>query len=235
MADDIRSPAELRAMFGSNLRHLARDYPSVSALCRKLGINRTQFNRYLAGESFPRPDVLDRICRFFDVDARIVLSPLGEIPAVTEHPASSILTQFLGSGSEVRGPKNFASGFYAVAESQPSAPQVTLLYAKRRPQCTLIRGYTPRAHMPGTSPQAREIQGIAATTGDHVYILTSQRGGHNSKIYLLNQDAEIWRGTVIKPSEPHQPKPVVLRHLKQNAETVFQAARRSAKTGGPSV
>src|SRR5680860_341270 len=66
-------PAQLRAIFGDNLRALSADYPSVAGLCRDLGINRTQFNRYLTGESFPRPDVLHRICQFFGTDARILL------------------------------------------------------------------------------------------------------------------------------------------------------------------
>ena len=73
------SPAELRAMFGRNLRLLCQPYASVSALCRELGINRTQFNRYLSGESFPRPDILQRICAYFKVDARILLQPLHEV------------------------------------------------------------------------------------------------------------------------------------------------------------
>lgn len=69
-------PAKLRGMFGRNLQILSAPYPSISALCRELEINRTQFNRYLAGESFPRPDILHRICNFFDVDARILLEPV---------------------------------------------------------------------------------------------------------------------------------------------------------------
>jgi transcriptional regulator with XRE-family HTH domain len=60
-------------MFGSNLRSLAKGYTSISELSRQLGINRTQFNRYLSSESFPRPDVLARICFFFEVDARVLL------------------------------------------------------------------------------------------------------------------------------------------------------------------
>ncbi|MEO0381685.1 MAG: XRE family transcriptional regulator, partial [Pseudomonadota bacterium] len=42
MSLTARTPAQLRSMFGSNLRMLASDYPSVSALARDLGINRTQ-------------------------------------------------------------------------------------------------------------------------------------------------------------------------------------------------
>ena len=61
----ILSPIELRAVFGQNLRILCQKHSSISSICRDLGINRTQFNRYLSGESFPRPDVLHKICIFF--------------------------------------------------------------------------------------------------------------------------------------------------------------------------
>lgn len=70
------SPAVLRQVLGDNLRLLCQNVPSVSTLCREIGVNRTQFNRYLSGEAFPRPDVLYRICRRFDVDANILLEPL---------------------------------------------------------------------------------------------------------------------------------------------------------------
>jgi transcriptional regulator with XRE-family HTH domain len=74
--DQGPSPAELRAVLGRNLRILIAGAGSVSAICNKIGVNRTQFNRYLNGDAFPRPDVLHRICTFFGVDARIILEPL---------------------------------------------------------------------------------------------------------------------------------------------------------------
>ena len=92
------SPAELRKMFGANLRILADRFPSVSQLCRELGINRTQFNRYLSGESFPRPDVLHRICQFFDMDARILLEPIDTLSterSVLNHP---LIADYVGTG-----------------------------------------------------------------------------------------------------------------------------------------
>ena len=70
---------EIQSTFGRNLKHLTKNEPSISALCRKLGINRTQFNRYLTGEASPRPLILHRICTYFDVDARILLEPLSQI------------------------------------------------------------------------------------------------------------------------------------------------------------
>lgn len=69
-------------IFGANLRKLVdRRGDSVAQTCRDLGINRTQFNRYKGGESHPRPDVLWRICEFFDVDARVLHYPLEQLEA----------------------------------------------------------------------------------------------------------------------------------------------------------
>ena len=70
---------EMHRDFARNLRLAAGHAPSVSELCRRIGINRTQFNRYLSGEAFPRPDILHRICQHFGVDARILLEPLEDI------------------------------------------------------------------------------------------------------------------------------------------------------------
>lgn len=73
------TPADLRLIFGRNLRSLIAGAGSVSEVCTRIGVNRTQFNRYLNAEAFPRPDVLHRICQHFGVDARILLEPLPDI------------------------------------------------------------------------------------------------------------------------------------------------------------
>ena len=107
------SPAELRAMFGRNLRLLCQPYASVSALCRELGINRTQFNRYLCGERFPRPDILQRICPYFKVDARILLQHLHEVQnSNTDVIFSNEMEDFLTAASSLVNTNSFPSGFY---------------------------------------------------------------------------------------------------------------------------
>ncbi|WP_300520509.1 XRE family transcriptional regulator [Aliiroseovarius sp.] len=70
---------ELHGIFADNLRILASGERSVSELCRELGINRTQFNRYLSGQASPRPEALQRICTHFGVDGRILLEPLRDL------------------------------------------------------------------------------------------------------------------------------------------------------------
>jgi transcriptional regulator with XRE-family HTH domain len=73
-------------ILGNNLRQLCANVISISDLCRTIGVNRTQFNRYLTGVAFPRPDVLFRICSHFDVDANILLRPLDAMPAPAKAP-----------------------------------------------------------------------------------------------------------------------------------------------------
>lgn len=53
---------------GDNLRLLCSHYRSIAEVCRKLAINRAQFNKYLAGQSRPTPYNLKRICDFFGVE-----------------------------------------------------------------------------------------------------------------------------------------------------------------------
>lgn len=57
-----------RTNLATNLRHLCARYDSVADVCRRLGINRQQFNKYLSGESEPSLRNLRRITGFFGVD-----------------------------------------------------------------------------------------------------------------------------------------------------------------------
>jgi transcriptional regulator with XRE-family HTH domain len=69
-------PDQIRAFFGANLAELVKSERSVADFGRKLGINRTQILRFVAGTAFPRPDVLQQICNYFKVDAGILTTPL---------------------------------------------------------------------------------------------------------------------------------------------------------------
>lgn len=63
--------------FSTNLRHACSTRKSVSEICRQLGINRQQFNRYVNGEAAPSPHNLARIAAFFGVrPAEFSLDPV---------------------------------------------------------------------------------------------------------------------------------------------------------------
>ena len=58
----------MRDHLPANLQMLCRHYRSISEVCRQLGFNRAQFNKYLSGQSVPTPYNLKRICDFFGVE-----------------------------------------------------------------------------------------------------------------------------------------------------------------------
>ena len=64
-----------RLFLSSNLQFAAGYYPSISELCRRLGINRQQFMRYLSGKSHPTRSNLRKICVFLGVDEFELLVP----------------------------------------------------------------------------------------------------------------------------------------------------------------
>lgn len=63
--------------FAVNLRLLCSYHRSIAEVCEALGINRSQFNRYLSGETFPSLRTMRRICDFFGVEESEILLPKG--------------------------------------------------------------------------------------------------------------------------------------------------------------
>jgi len=61
--------------FGRNLRLLCSYYKSVAEVCRRLQINRPQFNRYLGGRYKPSANTMRRFCEFFGVEEHEILLP----------------------------------------------------------------------------------------------------------------------------------------------------------------
>lgn len=205
-ANGATSPTELRTIFGANLRRLSADYPSVSSLCRELGINRTQFNRYLSGESFPRPDVLHRICTFFGTDARILLEPYEALQPVGErllnHPE---ISAFLGDYATKFDSALLPSGLYRFSrrsfiDAARAVMGIALIY--RRDGYTFMRGYeapSALAHQGvSASPASREFRGLCLSLEDGIAILVSRRNAVTCTFNFLTRvaafDQSFWDG-----------------------------------------
>lgn len=62
--------------FSTNLVHACGFYPSIAYVCRRMGINRQQFNKYLAGSARPSRHNMRRISDFFGVsEAELLAEP----------------------------------------------------------------------------------------------------------------------------------------------------------------
>ncbi len=75
--------------FCINLRFLCGFYKSVAEVCRRLEINRQQFNKYLGGQTVPSSFNLRKICTFFGVDEEEIFSAPDRFAALFERKQES--------------------------------------------------------------------------------------------------------------------------------------------------
>nr|WP_083191101.1 helix-turn-helix transcriptional regulator [Salipiger sp. CCB-MM3] len=235
------SPAELRSVFGANLRRLGKHAPSISALCRDLGINRTQFNRYLAGESFPRPDVLHRICTFFNVDARILLEPVEEIRQeprdLLSHP---FIADYVGAGMKGLVEDDFPSGFYRFSRAAFSEEErfvVGVVHISRQGGYTFLRGFEPKEALAmydlPTDAASREYRGLVMPQAEGIAALVSRRDAVTTSFNYLSRAAALanhfWVGYTVRttPENPsgRRAARLVYEYLGHDTHKVLAAAR----------
>lgn len=241
------SPAELRNMLGANLRQLSRQAVSISALCRDLGINRTQFNRYLSGESFPRPDVLHRICSYFGVDARILLDPVEKISApetgILRHPA---VEDFVGHSARPLVETDFPSGFYRFVRRSFMDDKLFvqgLIYVFRAGDNTFLRGCEAKDAMKQqglpSDPATREFRGVVLRQEDGVAALVSRKGAATTSFNYLARipsfENNFWAGYVTRTVRENvagrRMERLVYEYLGRNTRRILPAARSAGFCG----
>ncbi|PVA12023.1 transcriptional regulator [Pelagivirga sediminicola] len=228
-------------MFGENLRMLSAEYPSVAGMCRDLGINRTQFNRYLSGESFPRPDVLHRICQFFGTDARILLERASGLSRASYdllgHPA---LAGFFG-GAPIGVPKEiFPNGVYRFVRRSFIDEEMFvmgLVLIHREDGYTFLRGYEPREALRkqglSTAPRDREYRGIVMRQEEGLMMIVTHRNSMACSFNFLAQDTSfqrnLWEGYVTRTVRERvsgiRAARMVYEHLGDDMTTIIATAR----------
>jgi len=97
--------------FTQNLRYLCSYYTSMSEVCRRVKLNRQQFNKYVAGLARPSNRNMRRLCEFFGVEEFEILSPHRELRKIVEIRGvkttggdDSYLTRLLKRGIEQSDP-----------------------------------------------------------------------------------------------------------------------------------
>lgn len=230
-------------MFGANLRTLSENFVSISELARQLGINRTQFNRYLAGESFPRPDVLARICNFFDVDARVLLEPVEKIERTGDPFSGSVLKDYLKPSVYQVDEGLFPTGFYRFSRrsfTDQTQYVVGLVRVWREDAATFVRGYEARDALVEqglpADPDAREFRGLVMKQEEGVAAMISRRNGRTASFNYLNRvpaiEANYWLGYVSRtvPEVPGADR--VARMVYEYLGTRIRPAVEAAKQSG---
>ena len=238
-----QDPAALRSVFGDNLRKLCEGHASVSGVCRALGINRTQFNRYMSGESFPRPDVLYRICAFFEVDSRILLEPVEEITATTQdllnHP---YLTGFFSQATTYVPEEFFPSGIYRFARQgflDPTKVVLGLVLISRQNGYTFLRGFEPRNALRAQGLSTHllncEYRGIVLRQEEGVMAVVTHRDALACSFNFLTPEtsfqSNIWEGyasrTIREKVTGARATRMIYEHLGNETGRILDAARKS--------
>lgn len=237
-----KTPSELRDMFGRNLRLLAADHSSVSELSRVLGINRTQFNRYLSGESFPRPDVLAKICSYFGTDARILLEPLEDIAPAQRSTHRAFLDGFLGQEAELIPEDQLPSGFYRFTRRSfidQSLFVLGMVHVRRQDNQTVLRGFEAKNAMVmqglPTDLNSREFRGIFIRQEDGLTVLTARQNAMTSSYNFLTRVASFqnnfWVGyttrTVVESASGLRATRLAYEYLGPRVRDGLSAARSS--------
>jgi transcriptional regulator with XRE-family HTH domain len=78
-----QSPERI-ADFSANLRFLCERQGTISNLCRRIGLNRQQFNKYLSGLHLPSPQNLRLIANFFGLGVSVLFSDPEEFRTLIE-------------------------------------------------------------------------------------------------------------------------------------------------------
>ncbi len=79
--------------FRLNLRFLCGMHKSVAEVCRRIDINRQQFNKYLGGQSEPSPYNMRKICVFFGVEEAKLYGPHADFIKLFERHSSEVSTE----------------------------------------------------------------------------------------------------------------------------------------------
>lgn len=82
-----------------NLLYLCAFYPSISEVCRQIGINRQQFNKYTSGAVVPSFFVARRIADFFGLEVEEIFLPHEELRATFRAPPEKPRTTSMPEGN----------------------------------------------------------------------------------------------------------------------------------------
>ena len=69
--------------FSTNLRTVCNENISVAHVCRKMEINRQQFNKYLSGQIYPSKYNLNKICQYFQFSEEELNLESGQFAQIT--------------------------------------------------------------------------------------------------------------------------------------------------------
>ncbi|NBI53821.1 XRE family transcriptional regulator [Photobacterium alginatilyticum] len=166
-----------------NLKYLCSFYPSIAEICRGIGINRQQFNRYLNGDNCPRSYNMRQICDYFGLSKAEFLLPHDQFVSLVNsradghtqalhHPFSSHISKLSEQNIEMFEPY---MGYYYEYYYSMSSPGNILkgLVCIERKQGGIYHQRTERLTAEGEFGQTSycKYQGMSFFLNDRIFLV----------------------------------------------------------------
>ncbi len=185
--------------FSANLRSICAEYGSVSKVCREIGMNRQQFNRYVNDGSVPSSYNLRRIARFFDVLEADLLAGHDEFTtryiqnrnSTASSPSDLMLRPFKEQANILRR----YLGFYHSHFQSPSWEGMilrSLVWLYEKDGYVMTRTLEHVTSNDGNRIHRSRYEGMAAQRGDRIFVVENEmvRDGSITEIILTPSHRE---------------------------------------------
>ena len=200
----VRGGRVVLGVFAANLRRLCSSRGiSLAQAARDLDLGKVQFQRFLRAESFPKPNLLHRICVYFATDARILTEAWPFADAAARAPSEAEPLRGLLQAARYTGvsPAYFDHDpglpdghytFFRLSMSLSGHIARSVVQIKTLKQCRILRAYdVPVPPPPGWPPRNlrdREFRGIVfrQAVGTTI-LLVHETSQALSSIYLQPQ------------------------------------------------
>lgn len=222
-----REQSTARDDFARNLRWLCQRERSVSDVCRRVGVNRQQFARYLNGAARPSPHNLARICRFFGVEPEDMTAPHARF--VRDEPmsarrerrgAEAVTAVFPGDRRALRRYVGFYFGHYRT----PSLPGriVRTLIEVREQNGLFLTDTLERTRHPDTGDfrRCRYVGMLSMHHGTLFLVERGRREGHDVSESILTPDRRSWFCGVLSAYSWRLGRPFVSRCVWKKAPSL---------------
>lgn len=225
----------------NNLRQLTAKRGTIGRVCSHTGITRTQFHRYLSGQTVPRPARLEQIAAFFGVTVSDLLdedfcspfAPRSQLSDITKHHSARIFLDNLKN--EYKG--YFCPGFYII---YLYSPKFGGLVIRSIMEVSDIGGTAAYRRFTGVDEEKREDwlfakschRGVVIESSDAITLLETERSSRTIPAKILLTQRRFGRGilcgaTVMLSHSSIEFLQVVVDRLEQpvNARSIKRLSR----------
>lgn len=164
--------------FPENLRSLCAERGSIAQVCRDIGINRQQFNRYLSGNGMPSAHTLRRIARHFSLtEGDLLLEHQSFVERFVQNvtpgkrrPMDVMTNIFRDQARDLRRYLGFYHGHFCTPSWEGTALR-TLIWIREQDGYVVAHTYEVAIAPDGSIRQRTRYSGLLSWRGNRIYLI----------------------------------------------------------------